>query len=49
VRELSTLNRLLRIAVRLKVIPGACLPAIEKLDGERNREFVLAYADEECC
>jgi len=45
-RELATLSRALRIAVKEKVIPRASLPAIEKLDGERNREFVLDYSDE---
>jgi integrase len=39
-RELATLSRALRLAKKWKVITA--VPTIGRLDGERNREFVLA-------
>jgi integrase len=44
-RELATLRRLLRLARRWKIVTDT--PGIALLGGERNREFVLAYAQEE--
>jgi integrase len=43
-RELATLRRLLRLACDWKLISR--VPRIRLLRGERNREFVLAHADE---
>src|SRR5262249_17778703 len=37
----ATLRRLLGLAFRWKLIAG--IPSIKKLDGERNREFVLSH------
>ena len=40
-RELATLSRALRLALKWKVIPA--VPVIGRLAGERNREFVLDH------
>jgi integrase len=40
-RELATLRRLLGLAYQWKLIDR--IPSIKKLDGERNREFVLSH------
>jgi integrase len=44
-RELATLSRALRLAKKWNLIPA--VPTIGRLDGERNREFVLADELEE--
>ena len=44
-RELATLRRMLRLAQEWKVIGR--VPRIRLLRGERNREFVLSFKDEE--
>lgn len=44
-RELATLSRALRLALKWKVITS--VPLIGRLDGERNREFVLDHEAEE--
>jgi len=44
-RELATLRRMLRLAQEWKVIDR--VPRIRLLRGERNREFVLSFKDEE--
>ena len=43
-RELATLRRLLRLAHEWRIIDR--VPRIRLLRGERNREFVLSYAEE---
>jgi integrase len=45
-RELATLSKLLRIAAKERIIPRSSLPSIERLPGERSRDFVLSYSDE---
>ncbi len=44
-RELATLRRMLRLAQEWKVIDR--VPRIRLLRGERNRDFVLSFKDEE--